>query len=150
MVERIGTQGLNQLARDFKRAGDALPREIAAVNKRLVNQFFVPAARANAAGRRNPRAGSAVVASIRGLGSQTRAQIAGGSNRVPWFAGHNYGSNQVRRTVRGGHTTQFPRRAPRRGRGNVGYILEQAVEENLPESLDAYGKMLDALLRARG
>lgn len=150
MSGSIRSEGLKELRRDAKRAGDALPREIAAVNKRLVNQVFVPAARSKAAGRTNPRAGSAVVNSIRGLGSQTRAQIAGGSNRVPWFAGHNYGSHQLRRTARGGHTTQFPRRAPKRGRGNVGYILEQAVEEKLPEGLTAYARMLDELLRARG
>lgn len=150
MVDRIGTEGLNQLARDFRRAGDALPKGLAAINKRLVNTVFVPAARSKAAGRTNPRAGHAVTDSIRGLGSQTRAQIAGGSNRVPWFAGHNYGSQQLRRTARGGHTTQFPRRAPKRGRGNVGYILEQAVEEQLPEGLTAYARMLDDLLGGHG
>lgn len=142
MSGSIRAEGLKELRRDFKRAGDSLPKEIAAVNKRLVNQVFVPAAKGKAAGRSNPRAGHDVVNSIRGLGSQTRAQIAGGSNRVRWFGGHNYGS--------GGRYKQFPKRAPRRGRGNVGYILEQGVEAELPRLLTAYEKMLVGLMEVRG
>jgi hypothetical protein len=149
MVDRIGTEGLNQLARDARRAGADLPKALARINKRFVNERFVPTAKRNAASRANPRAGHKVVNSIRGLGSQTRAQIAGGSNAVPWFAGHNYGSNQLRRTAKGGHTTQFPQRAPKRGRGNVGYILEQAIDENMPGAVDAYGDMVLALMARR-
>lgn len=149
MTFRIETDGLKELRRDARQAGDRLPKEIARLNKRFVNERFVPDAKRNAAGRNNPRAGHKVVNSIRGLGSATRAQIAGGSNAVPWFAGHNYGSNQVRRTARGGHTTQFPQRAPRRGRGNVGYILEQAIDANLPGAVDAYGDMVLALMGRR-
>lgn len=150
MAESIRVEGLRELRRDAKAAGDALPKEMAKINKRFVNERFVPGARRNAAARTNPRAGHKVVNSIRGLGSATRAQIAGGSNAVPWFAGHNYGSNQLRRTAKGGHTTQFPARAPRRGRGNVGYILEQAIDEAMPAAVDAYGEMIEALMRAKG
>lgn len=149
MSGRIEAEGLKELRRDFKRAGDSLPREIGNVNKQFVTIHAVPAVRARAAGR-TPRVSSKAIASIRGLGSQTRAQIAGGSNRAPEFAGHNYGSNQQRRTARGGHTTQFPVRAPRRGRGNFGYILEQGVEAELPRLLTAYERMLVGLLEVRG
>lgn len=152
MGERIAITGLRELRRELKAADAKFPKEIAALNKQLVNQLFVPAARANAAARANPRAGSRVLASIRGLGSQTRATIAGGSARVPWFAGHEWGSRGVIRgnSRRGqkGHTRMFPPRSPQRGRGNAGYILTPAVYENMPRALTAYGAMLDDLLRS--
>jgi hypothetical protein len=100
MVDRIGTEGLNQLARDARRAGADLPKALARINKRFVNERFVPTARRNAAGRANPRAGHKVVNTIRGL-------------------------------------------------GNVGYILEQAIDENMPGAVDAYGDMVLALMARR-
>lgn len=145
--ESVKIEGLRELRRELKAIDGKFPKEIAAVNKRVVENIVVPDAKRRAASRTNPRAGSKVVDSIRGLGSQTRAQIAGGGARVPHFKGHNYGSNQIRRTPRGGHTTQFPIRSRKVGRGNAGYILEPAVYDNLPRVLDAYADMLDALLR---
>lgn len=140
MSVRIVPEGLRELRRDFKRAGDALPKEIAKVNKRLVAQVFVPAARANARSRTNPRAGHKVENSIRGLGSQTRAQMAGGGAKVPHYAGHEFGSVRFK---------QFPPRSPRRGRGNAGYIMYPAVYDNIEKGRDAYADMLEALLRSR-
>lgn len=139
MVDQIQITGLKELRRELKAADAKFPREIGALNKRLVNQLFVPAAKSKAAGRTNPRTGHDVINSIRGLGSQTRAQIAGGSNRVRWFAGHEFGSQRFR---------QFAARSPRKGRGNAGYFLYPAVYENMPRALDAYGVMLDAVLRS--
>lgn len=139
MVDRIQITGLKELRRELKSADAKFPREIGALNKRLVNQLFVPAARSKAAGRSNPRAGHDVINSIRGLGSQTRATIAGGSKRVAWFAGHEFGSRRFR---------QFAARSPRKGRGNAGYFLYPSVYENMPKALTAYGQMLDTLLRS--
>lgn len=139
MVDRIQITGLKELRRELKASEPKFPREIGALNKRLVNQLFVPAAKSKAAGRSNPRAGHDVINSIRGLGSQTRATIAGGSNRVRWFAGHEFGSVRFR---------QFPVRSPRKGRGNAGYFLYPAVYDNMPKALTAYGQMLDTLLRS--
>lgn len=141
MPDQIRIEGLKELRRDFKRAGDSLPKEIAAINKRLVNQVFVPAARSKAAGRTNPRAGHDVINSIRALGSQTRAQIAGGSKRVAWFAGMEFGSVRYR---------QFAPRSPRKGRGNAGYFLYPAVYENMPKAISTYQQMLETLLQSKG
>jgi hypothetical protein len=141
MTFRIQTDGLRDLIRDYKRAGDNLGKEVGKANKAFVNRVAVPLARANARGRTNPRAGSAVEASIRGLGSQTRAQMAGGGKRVPHYAGHEFGSVRFK---------QFPVRSPRRGRGNAGYIMYPAVYDNIGKLRDAYGDTLDALLRAKG
>jgi hypothetical protein len=141
MTYRIQADGLRDLIRDYKRAGDNLGKEVAKANKAFVNRVAVPAARANARGRTNPRAGRAVEASIRGLGSQTRAQMAGGGKRVPHYAGHEFGSVRWK---------QFPPRSPRRGRGNAGYIMYPAVYDNIKELRDAYADTLDRLLTLRG
>lgn len=137
MVDRIQITGLKELRRELKAADARFPKQIGALNKRLVNQLFAPAARQKAAGRSGPRVGHDVINSIRGLGSQARAQIAGGSNRVRWFAGHEFGSVRFR---------QFPARSARRGAGNAGYFLYPAVYENMPRALTAYGQMLEDLL----
>lgn len=140
MTYRIVPEGLRQLTRDMRQADLTFPKEVAKVNKKLVREVFVPAAKANARARTNPRAGRAVEASIRGLGSQTRAQMAGGGKRVPHYAGHEFGSVRFK---------QFPPRSARRGRGNVGYIMYPAIYDNIERGRDAYGDMIDALLRSR-
>lgn len=150
--ETIQITGLKELRRELKAVDPQFPKQIAALNKRLVNSLFVPAARANAAGRTNPRPGQAVINSIRGLGSQTRAQIAGGSQKVWQYAGHEFGSLGL---IRGnsrkgqpGHTRMFPARSARQGRGNKGYIMYPAVYDNMPKALTAYEQMLEQLLHA--
>lgn len=148
MSGRIQITGLRELRRELKAVDDRFPKEIARLNKRLVNQLFVPDAKRRAAGRANPRPGHQVIDTIRGLGSQTRAQMALGRARVPWAVGHEFGSNQVRRTARGGHTTQFPPRSPSKGRGNAGYFFYPSIYDNLPRAMDAYADMLTLLLRS--
>jgi hypothetical protein len=138
---RIQADGLRDLIRDYRRAGDSIGKQVAKANKAFVNRVAVPAAKANARGRTNPRAGRAVEASIRGLGSQTRAQMAGGGKKVPHYAGHEFGSVRFK---------QFPARSPRRGRGNAGYIMYPAVYDNIERLRDAYADTIDALLRAKG
>lgn len=150
MSQYVKVEGLKELRRSLKQVSADLPKEVREVNRAVVTRIAVPAAKAEAARRTNPRAGSAVIDSIRGQASQTRAQLIGGNARTPQFKGMNYGSGQVRRTVRGGHTTQFAVRAPKDGRGNKGYILEAAVDKNLPRIVDAYSQMIESLMRSTG
>lgn len=150
MGEYVKIEGLKELRRDLKKMDGALPKEIARINRQVVRAIAVPDAKRRAAARSNPRVGRKVLDSIKGTGSQTRAQIVGGGARVPWFKGMEFGSNQVRRTARGGHTTQFPTRSPKRGRGLEGYFLYPAVYNNFPRIRDAYQDMLDALIRDSG
>lgn len=149
MGEYVKIEGLKELRRELRKIDPALNKEIGNINRRVVNTYVVPAARRLAQQRTNPRAGRRVIDSIRGIASQTRAQIVGGGARAPEFFGHNYGSMQRRMTgVPKGHTTQFPVRAPRRGRGTEGYIFEPAVRQSLPQIMDAYEQMLDGLIRS--
>lgn len=79
------------------------------------------------------RLGSRGVASIRALASQSKAYVAGGNARVPWFQGAEWGS--------GGAYRQF---GPRRSEGR--FILP-AVEEKTPEIIELYGDEVRDLSR---
>lgn len=132
----IAVEGFNELRRELKKLDEQLPRELGQANKRIASSIVVPLAQRKARGRSNPKPGSAVINSIRALGSQSRVQVAMGGERVPQGIGHEFGSVNYH---------QFPKRSPRQGRGNRGYFFYPAVRESIPEIRDAYGDMLDAL-----
>lgn len=130
----IRVVGLKEFSRAIKRVspelGPALRLELKAVAERVV----VPKAkelggqtRTNLVGR-STRLGGAGVATIRALATQKSAVIAGGTARVVWFGGHNYGSASYR---------QFP------PKNSKGYILEEAVRQKQPEILKAAGEAID-------
>lgn len=80
--------------------------------------------------------GHEAIASIRVLAQQTRVYVAGGSARIAWFAGWNFGSG-------GGHR-QFPaKRSP-------DYTLYSAIEDNQADFVEAYKDGIDKLMEQYG
>lgn len=136
---KVDVQGLKELRKEFKAIDPKWSKELQAVNKRAAD-IVVPEAKKRA-GQSRPnlaggvaRAGSAGVASIRALASQSRAQIASGGARVPWMGGSEWGST--------GRFEQFP------AKSNDGYILWPAAKAKEPEIVKLYGDMLDDLASA--
>lgn len=149
MAIRVTVTGLRELGRELRAVDAALPRELQRGLKRVAGEIVVPGARGLAASRTNPRWGTAAVNTIRALASQQRAQVAVGSQRVPWAAGHNFGSKRTRITVDRNHptgrrsTNQFPRT---KGFRNGDYALYETLARRQPQIVEALVGEIDDLL----
>lgn len=131
MVDKIRVTGLKELRKGLKEADATFPKQLQRANKSIAAEL-VPEARAAMAGH-SPRAGSRAIGTIRALASGTRAQIAGGSNGVPWYMGHEWGSIRFK---------QFPVKNPE------GYALYPTIKANRARMIERYGEVLDELLRS--
>lgn len=78
------------------------------------------------------RPGSAVVASIRPLATQTKAYVAGGKATVPYYGGMDFGS--------GGAHRQF---GPKLSEGRFIY---PAIADTAPKIIEVYVNELDGLI----
>lgn len=146
--EAVGIQGFNELRRTLKQAGAALPKELARENQRLGQTYFVPEARRRAASRGNPRVSARTIGSIKAAAVQSGVVVQGGGPRAPEFYGSEFGSNQRRNTGHPsgkGHTTQFPTRSGRFGRGSAGYFFYPAVRATMNKTRDAYEGVIDRM-----
>lgn len=143
MASRVKIEGLRELTRELRAVDAALPKEVQKGLKRVAGEIVVPGARGLAASRTNPKWGSAAVNTIRALASQQRAQVAVGSNRIPWAAGHNFGSKHTRITNGRHSTNQFP---PTKGHRGGDYALYETIERRQPQILDALVEEIDGLL----
>lgn len=142
MSTKVRVEGLRELRSALRALDATLPRELRAVNKRVVEQVILPEARRRAQQTRTniaggpARLGSKGLATLRALATQGRAQVALGSARVPWAAGQEWGS-----TGKNAKARMFPRAAEH------GLILYPVVREKQAEIIDAYTEMLDKLTR---
>lgn len=132
-----GVEGLADLARDLRAIDAKLPKQLQQVNKKAVDTI-AGKARSAYQSQYSSKSGAGA-GSIRAVASQTRGQIALGSGRAPYPLGQEFGSGQ------GLNKKQFP--PYNAGRGNFFYPTIRAEAEGLPE---AYGDMLDDMLRANG
>lgn len=131
MVDKIRVTGLKELRKGLKEADATFPKQLQKANKGIAAEL-VPEARSRMAGH-SPSAGSRAAGTIRALASGTRAQLAGGSNSVPWYMGHEWGSNRF---------AQFP------ARNTGGNALYPTIKANRERMIERYGEMLDELLRS--
>jgi hypothetical protein len=77
---------------------------------------------------------------------QSAVKVAMGGAKAPEGPGHEFGSTQRRSTGKPhGHTTQFPVRSGRFGRGNAGYFFWPAIRATVGKIRDAYDDILLAL-----
>lgn len=147
MATRVKVEGLRELSRELKALDPALPKELQKALKRVATDVVVPGARATAAGQTNPRWGHAAINTLRALATQQRAQVAVGSQKVPWAAGHNFGSlQQVKgnsRKGQPGNTKMFPRT---KGHRNGDYALYDTIEKRQSQILDTVTEEIDGLL----
>lgn len=132
---RVIDTDLRDLRRELRRIG--LQRDLTAANRRAA-EVVVPIARKKAGGAWPnlaggiSRLGSAGIATIRPLASQSRAYVAAGSARVVWFGGVDWGSS--------GRYRQFPPRS------EEGRILYPAIDEARAKIVDVYVDELDGLV----
>lgn len=125
----VRVEGLKELRRDLRRLhsdGEWKPG-LRGAGLRAAN-VGVTEARRIASGT---RAGHEAINTIRALAGQSRAQIAGGSARVVWFTGWNFGSSRYK---------QFP------GRTEPDYFLFTAVERKQPEIVRVYTSAIDEVV----
>lgn len=134
MPERVNVQGLKELRAALRAIDGTLPRELQRTNKRAAADVIVPAARRLAESRTNPRWGHLAVASIRALASQTRAQVALGSQKVRWAAGENFGSFKYH---------QFP---PSKGYRAGDYALYESIDREQAALIATYTDLLETLI----
>lgn len=130
MASQIKVVGLRELRRGLKEAEDRSPKELTATNKAVAEMLVAPAQGRLA--QHSPRAGSQASGTIRALASATKAQLAGGSAAVPWYAGHEWGSIKYR---------QFPAKNP------DGYALYPTVKAESGRIVERYAQMLDELTK---
>jgi hypothetical protein len=132
----VEVDGLRELRRDLKRAGAQFPKELRAVNLKTAE---VVAAEVRRLAPKGPHQGGGtvrpIVASVRALASQSRAQVAVGGARTPHAAVHNYGGT-IPRFNSTARTTILP----------YPYI-EPAIDAKTDEVLAVYDEALDRLLR---
>lgn len=128
---QVQAVGLKELRRDIKRLGDkSLGTDLRKANKGAA-ELVAKGAQASAAGS---RMGHVAAGSIKPRATQSSASVVAGQN-VPWFAGHNFGSNRYR---------QFP--PPRK----PDYHLWSTVEREGENIVEEYAKALDEVLRKAG
>lgn len=132
-MAEIEVVGLKELRSALRKAGPQFPKELQQANKRAVNEILVPEGKRLASQRGHPRPGSAVIASIRGTASQSRATFNVGGARVPHAMGHNFGST--------GRYKQFP---PKR---EPDYFMYAAIENKGDEFMEAYAEVIDTVSR---
>lgn len=133
---KIDVKGLKEFRSALRKAGREFPVALRQANREAANVVLPEAKRRGMASRSNLAGGRATlgskgVASIRVLASQSKAQLAGGGARVPWFGGSEYGSSGAHR--------QFP------ARNSDGYILWPAAKSKQPQVIEVYDKALDNL-----
>src|SRR5262245_1925341 len=135
----LRVQGLKEFRRDLKRVDSASGPAIRQANK-TVAEVVAGQARGNA--QSQPRQLAArprpsrqhwgdYVASFRALASQTRAQVALGSTRLPWALGQNFGSP--------GRYRQFP------GQGNPDHAMYLAIGATVPQQMATFAAEYDKL-----
>lgn len=130
-MAEIEVVGLKELRAGLRQAGPQFPKQLQQANKRVVNQVLVPEGRRLASARGYPRPGSAVIGSIRGTATQTKAVFNVGGARVPHAMGHNFGSS--------GRFRQFPPKT------SPDYFMYKAVSNRNDDVMEAYGDVIDEL-----
>ena len=130
----IRIEGLADLARELRQAGQDLPKRLRQANKEAVGPI-VPLAR-RLYDRRYTSGSGKSRRSIRALASQRRAQVAIGRRSLPHLMGQEFGSNKY---------PQFPRH--RTAKGQAGYFLSPAIREKEGEIRDRYLDVIDDLAR---
>lgn len=132
----VRVDGAKELIRAFRELDKAIPREVRAATKKLVEETVIPKARMRGQQVRtnlkgNPtRLGSRGVASIRPEVRQDRVAVVMGGARVPYAGGHEWGSKRYR---------QFPPST------KDGYILYPTVKEEARKFAEEYGQLLQDL-----
>lgn len=159
----LRVEGLRELRSDLRALDRTLPKSIQAANKDFA-QEVAGVVRGVYQGQHPAKSGRGA-ASIRGLGSQSRATVAIGSVRAPYMLGQEFGANR-RVSVGGGYyniyygargrnlrrTTmrQFPpyKYSPT-GRGGEGYFLWPTLRQRLPHLMGRYLEGIEAALAGR-
>lgn len=125
----VRVEGLKELRRDLRKlAEDETWKPALREAGRRAAGVAVDEAKSIASGT---RAGHEAIETIRALAGQTKAQIAGGTARVVWFAGWNFGSSRYK---------QFPPKA------KPDYFLFESVERKREEIVRVYADAIDQLV----
>lgn len=119
----VAVNGLDDLRRELKKLDDAgLTEQLKDANK-AVADLVVSKAKANASTRMERRAAG----SLRSSRQAARAQVVGGSAKVPFFGGAEFGSLRY---------TQF--RAWTGANSQSGYFLYPAIRESSDDIVEMY------------
>lgn len=126
----VTVEGLDQFRRELRKLDDkTLIDGLKDANKQ-VGDIVVDEAKSRAQTRLQVKAAS----TLRAGRQQARAVVTGGTARVPFFFGAEFGALQYR---------QF---SPWRGSGeNAGYFLFPAIRDKREEVLDVYGVAIERL-----
>lgn len=126
-IARIGVDGIRETIAALKATPERYDKE-ARKEFRAIAKEIVPDARAEATSARPPRLTpkhdgayhwSTVVNTIRSGADSDTPYVVFGSDRVPGWPGHVFGSDQP----------QFRPRLPKNGRGNEGYFFFPTVDK---------------------
>ena len=131
---RVNVQGLREFRTAIRRVGPDMPKALQQENKAVAGEV-AGQARAAYVSVYTSRSGRGA-GSIRGLATQTRAQVAIGGARTPYMLGLEFGSNR------------FPQFRPwsgpaPRGRGSRGKFLYPALRAALPGLVQRYAQAID-------
>ena len=135
----ITYDGIKKFQRELRQVGKEWPRELRKTNKAVAEETVLPEARRRAAESRpsaaggTTRLGSRGERSLRAGAQQRKAFVKGGGARVPWFAGHEWGSS--------GQYGQFPQRSG----VSPGFIIFPVIKERQTQIQETYMRMLDDL-----
>lgn len=129
---------LSKFTRDIGKANKDLGKRVKQIGKAVAQETVLPTVKQRAAegrpslGGGTTRLGSAGIAKIRAVQAKQGGAIKAGGAKVPWFLGHEWGSERF---------AQFPPST------KEGYIVRPAIAEKQPEFLERY---LDEVEKALG
>ena len=143
----VAVEGLKELQRELKKLGEPELVDGLKDANLEVGVLVVNAAQSGASGRLQ----KAAARSLKASRQAARAQVVGGTGRVDFFGGAEFGSGQnIPRVSESGRAflgyNQFE---PFRGSGNnAGYFLYPAIRSSTDEIVEVYGDAIDRLTRA--
>lgn len=140
-IQVTGVEGLRDLARDLKRVDPVLAKKLQQANKTAASHVADEGTRRYSAQyeRRSGRGAG----SIRALATAQRAQVAFGSDRAPYVAGQEFGSNEFRQFY------PWTGKAPG-GKGSMGRFIYPAIRSEADDLPGIYADLLDEALGENG
>ncbi|MGE3858114.1 MAG: hypothetical protein AB7G21_14240 [Dehalococcoidia bacterium] len=170
---KLTVDGLRAFRRELRGIGPEFPKALQQENKKFAQEVASSARDAYTALYKS-RSGRGA-ASIRGLATQTSAQVAMGTARTPYMLGQEFGAGaadigqgeytRISRTLFAksvggralfGKGKRFTRSSMRQfpayitadsGRGGRGYFLYPTLRREVPKLIERYGKAIEVVTR---
>ena len=135
---KIEVEGLNAFLRDLKKSGQRADDDIRSANEKVAD-IVIKKARTLANTKQEKRA----AATLQESSTLTAVRVTGGSAKVPYFGGANFGAYVNRkRIIKAPRTTAEGRR---RGRSTIvrrGESVTKVVQRIEAQSVDSRGKLV--------